>query len=597
MPTLDEEHPTTGDTVDFDAIFESIDRLDTTPDFIERIAPGEPLRYSVVQVLCQLHDLDPVTATDALNAWASQRHGTSFSDTAPPTGPPGPVDELGAARRLLEEGAELTDRGEHDAALERYMAAKERFEELGAGDDLATVEMEIGIATGRMGWFDMAAGALGKARAHFEVHGGLDDRARIAQNLGILQSRSGEPHHATFQHRVAGHLWRALDNDHGVADAVHNLASVAFKLGRFEEALAGFEQSHLRYLALDSDEDVADALTAISDVYGHTGRYAEAVPPATEAIEVYLGLDRPVETAVARRVLGHALDHLGRNDEAAGQYQLALEAFDAAGQLFDVAACYLDLSYARGFAGDFDGAVEAIDSARMATVMAGGSWDAAWHERFVAGLRRGEVPTHSHPDPAHDGRLDGPLGGRFVEALRVAADLHGGQRRKSAEGEPEGAPYVEHLLGVAALVVADGGSADEAIAALLHDAVEDTPASVGDIATLFGPDVARIVDACTDAYEIPKPPWRERKEAYVEHLETAPGDVLRVACADKLDNARAVLRDLRDVGESVWDRFNGGKDGTLWYYRTLTDLFLRRRPGYLSEELDRVVRQIEESAT
>lgn len=182
------------------------------------------------------------------------------------------------------------------------------------------------------------------------------------------------------------------------------------------------------------------------------------------------------------------------------------------------------------------------------------------------------------------------LGERFDEALATAAELHRRQTRKDS-----GVPYVSHLLAVAALVLEDGGSENEAIAGLLHDAVEDQ----GGLETLerirrqFGDEVAELVLALSDTVESPKPPWRERKVEHLAHLEDAPYPVLRVAAADKLHNARALLGDYVRHGEAVWDRFNAPAPDQLWYYRSLADLFARRLGGLLSGELSRVVGDLE----
>ncbi len=184
-----------------------------------------------------------------------------------------------------------------------------------------------------------------------------------------------------------------------------------------------------------------------------------------------------------------------------------------------------------------------------------------------------------------------PLGERFERALDVAFELHREQARKGTD-----VPYVAHLLGVASLVLEYGGGEDEAIAALLHDAVEDQ----GGVPTLerirreFGPDVARIVDGLTDSYEEPKPPWRERKEAYVAELEHDGPDILRVSLADKLYNARAVVRDYRQLGDALWDRFRTkDRDSQLWYFGALRDVFDRRYPGDMADEFARTVAQLE----
>jgi (p)ppGpp synthase/HD superfamily hydrolase len=112
----------------------------------------------------------------------------------------------------------------------------------------------------------------------------------------------------------------------------------------------------------------------------------------------------------------------------------------------------------------------------------------------------------------------------------------------------------------------------------------------------FGKRVAKIVDGCTDADSDPKPPWCERKETYIRHLKRADADTRLVSAADKLNNARSILIDYREIGEPVWARFNGGRDGTLWYYRTLLDEFLRHKPNRITRELKRVVEEIESAA-
>ena len=182
---------------------------------------------------------------------------------------------------------------------------------------------------------------------------------------------------------------------------------------------------------------------------------------------------------------------------------------------------------------------------------------------------------------------------RFVKAVRYANRAHHRQLRKGTA-----VPYVSHLLGVAALVIDDGGSEDEAIAALLHDVVEDQGGlrRLADVRRRFGAHVAAIVRGCTDATTKPKPPWRARKEEYIRHLRTATDDILRVAAADKLYNARAVLADYRDLGDRVWGRFDGRKNGTLWYYRTLASVLADALPGRLTAELSRVVRTLVRTA-
>lgn len=186
------------------------------------------------------------------------------------------------------------------------------------------------------------------------------------------------------------------------------------------------------------------------------------------------------------------------------------------------------------------------------------------------------------------------LGTRFEEALSWVTRKHASQVRKDTA-----IPYVSHLFAVASLVLEHGGGEDEAIAALCHDAVEDQGgAPVRDeIRGLFGEAVAAIVDGCTDTDVIPKPPWRARKEAYVAHLRDAPAPVLLVSVADKLHNARSILLDYRTLGEALWPRFSGGREGTLWYYRALVDAYRAAgAPRALVDELARVVGELERLA-
>lgn len=193
------------------------------------------------------------------------------------------------------------------------------------------------------------------------------------------------------------------------------------------------------------------------------------------------------------------------------------------------------------------------------------------------------------------------LTNQFTKAFTFAAELHARQTRKGTT-----IPYIAHLMAVAAIVLEHGGTEDHAVAALLHDAIEDQgqhfPGGADGlrqkIKSEFGTAVLAIVEACTDADTIPKPPWRARKETYVAHIRTAPADVLIVSCADKLHNARAILRDYRAIGEDLWQRFTAGKDGTLWYYQALVDAFQYNpaTPRSLADELTQTVSQIVELA-
>ena len=185
----------------------------------------------------------------------------------------------------------------------------------------------------------------------------------------------------------------------------------------------------------------------------------------------------------------------------------------------------------------------------------------------------------------------GPLGSRFEDALVHAARLHGSQHRKGSD-----VPYVCHLLAVASLVLEEGGDEDEAIAALLHDAVEDTPETVEGIAARFGPAVAAVVAECTGPTDEEVGPWRQRKQAIVDQVATASPSARRVELADKVHNARSIVADHARVGPAVWDRFGGGREDVLWYYRALADEFARVSEGFLVDELDRLAGELEELA-
>jgi GTP pyrophosphokinase len=179
---------------------------------------------------------------------------------------------------------------------------------------------------------------------------------------------------------------------------------------------------------------------------------------------------------------------------------------------------------------------------------------------------------------------------RFRRAFIFASEKHDGQMRKAST-----IPYIAHLMGVASLVLEFGGDEDLAIAALLHDVVEDCGGMpmLADVKRRFGSRVAKIVEGCTDSFAEPKAPWRERKEIYLRHLMRADAETRLVSAADKLNNVRSILSDYRDVGELIWARFNGGRDGTLWYYRVLLEEFLRRKPNRLIREFEMAVRELE----
>jgi len=184
---------------------------------------------------------------------------------------------------------------------------------------------------------------------------------------------------------------------------------------------------------------------------------------------------------------------------------------------------------------------------------------------------------------------------RFIEAVQAALLMHAHQPRKGTT-----IPYASHLLGTCSIALDYGANEGEAIAALLHDVIEDVHYAPGarEAVEGFGPEVLRIVEACSDTDESPKPPWPDRKMAYLAHLGEADRSVLLVSASDKLHNARSIVADLRHDGDAVWERFNATKAQSLGYYRALVAAF-RGNPQHaidLVDELDRAVSQMEELA-
>jgi len=186
---------------------------------------------------------------------------------------------------------------------------------------------------------------------------------------------------------------------------------------------------------------------------------------------------------------------------------------------------------------------------------------------------------------------------RFDRALLYATHVHGGQARKGTS-----IPYVAHLLAVAATVLEYGGSEDMAIAALLHDAVEDQGGDprLSDIRNRFGDRVADAVRSCSDSVVNSsagqrKDDWHTRKKRYIEHLNTVDQETLLVSLSDKVHNARSILRDLRkpEIGTTVWERFKNPKKETLWNYRELANAFRRLLPGQLADELSEIIDVLE----
>lgn len=181
---------------------------------------------------------------------------------------------------------------------------------------------------------------------------------------------------------------------------------------------------------------------------------------------------------------------------------------------------------------------------------------------------------------------------KFREALTYAAAKHHRQTRKGGD-----IPYIGHLLSVAGLVIEADGTETQAIAALLHDAAEDQGGeeTLDEIQELFGADVQRIVKECSDTFEDPKPPWHQRKQTYIGHLNDISSDAILVSLADKVDNARAMLRDFRRSGPELWERFSV-KNPTdhLWYYRSLLAAYEQKTESWLVDELRRNIDELAE---
>ncbi|BBD58930.1 hypothetical protein NIES2109_17090 [Nostoc sp. HK-01] len=181
------------------------------------------------------------------------------------------------------------------------------------------------------------------------------------------------------------------------------------------------------------------------------------------------------------------------------------------------------------------------------------------------------------------------LTANFESALVYATHLHRHQTRKIS-----GVPYISHLLSVAALVLEAGGTEAEAIAALLHDSIEDQggKSTREDIRLRFGETIVAIVDGCTESDTHPKPPWEERKQKYLDNLRFASPSIRLVSLADKLHNVRSLLADLRQHGSSVWQEFKTGKEGTIWFYQQLEQVYLATGSDFLTEEFSRVIQEL-----
>ncbi|HSZ62115.1 MAG TPA: HD domain-containing protein [Terriglobales bacterium] len=181
------------------------------------------------------------------------------------------------------------------------------------------------------------------------------------------------------------------------------------------------------------------------------------------------------------------------------------------------------------------------------------------------------------------------LGTRLQRAFRYAAEKHAGQTRKQTA-----VPYLSHLMAVASLVLEAGGDEDMAIAALLHDVVEDCGGMprLREVRKLFGRRVAHIVEGCTDSFGEPKAEWIERKKEYLREVTHPDAETRLVSASDKLHNVRTILSDYRHDGEAIWKRFSGQKEGTLWYYRALSDEFQRRGANRITRELHLAVAEL-----
>lgn len=186
-----------------------------------------------------------------------------------------------------------------------------------------------------------------------------------------------------------------------------------------------------------------------------------------------------------------------------------------------------------------------------------------------------------------------PLTQRFISAVARAHALHASQARQGSS-----APYLTHLLGAAANVLHFGGDEDQAIAALLHGvaAERDGRATLDALRGDFGERVARIVAGCRDTFDSAEPAWRKRKEAYLARLATASPDVLLVVAADKLDDLRAIVTDLRTRGSEAWSILPGGRDGSLWYYTALAGALRRAGVGSIAIALGATLEELANAA-
>jgi GTP pyrophosphokinase len=186
------------------------------------------------------------------------------------------------------------------------------------------------------------------------------------------------------------------------------------------------------------------------------------------------------------------------------------------------------------------------------------------------------------------------LTSRFAQAFLLAERAHGDQIRKGS-----GVPYITHLMAVSAIIGEYGGDEDQMIAGLLHDVLEDRGhvVSLSQIRGMFGWRVAMIVESCSDTMVKPKPPWEERKRAYLEKLAQESPVVKLVSAADKLHNARALVRDYAEVGEAMWTRFNASKHRQCWYLRGCVVALGQSWDHLIVRELDEIVSELQGMCT
>jgi len=585
-------------------IFGTIDRFaSTVPGFADRIAAGRPLRLALRRMLAGAYDMGNEAADDVITQWL-QRHDrlpVADDENVPPV-PPGlnsRLDELmtalqaadssdlsSEAQMRMEAATILFDLGQLDDALSQAMVARGHFESLGQRTTVAEATMEIGLIQNAFGWHADAIGSYLAAKKILEVDDPNDFLGPLCLNLGNALKDTGRRREALIQYEVARRHYQRIDDLHGTAAATFNLANVGWSLGRDGKALEGFAAAREMYARLEMDHKIADCDLAAADVMFHAGDLS-AIDLAMAALRRYDELELPVEVAKASMVVAHMADHLGDSDYARTLTQGALGFYQEAGMWPRVVEAATTLAYVESYAGNVEDALAALDLARTVSRDQELAWDEAYDRRMTQQIRTSTLPTHTHPE-ARD-RSSDFVDERFLEALRLAVELHGGEPRKSRPGDPPGPPYIGHILGVAASVIDSGGSRDQAIAGLLHDAVEDSATTIGDIRVMFGEEVASIVDVCTDAPEVPKPPWRERKEAYVERLRsTGVVDAMLVTAADKLHNARSMIRDHAAIGDSLWGRFNAEADHG-WYYRAVTAMVKDRLDNPIVPELETAV--------